>query len=421
MRLFPVFVLGVLLAAAGCSSSSGSTTSPGGTSSNNPPPGSKLQTVEFKMDATVGAGKEIFDCQFVTLPNITGWMVSGEHTYTAGSHHLLVYSTDLTSVPAGGDQVQDCYEGSNSFMSHVRGVVYGGQTPTGSEQFPPGIGLATTANQVLLFQVHYLNATSADIAAKVDVKLTLDSGTDIDTNAGILFFYDPFIDVPPGAKAQAQMRAIIPRDITLLSATSHYHARGVGYAAYLDEPTKMATTPFYTSASWNSPQIESMSMPIAAGTKLRFECDYDNSSGTAEYFQGPSAATNEMCMFIGAYYPDMGELANYGLGSPGPDMFGTGGASGTNCNDTLSCIQKCPPSSSSSGTSSSGLPDVSDCEQKCMVGSCATASAPLYALQQCVSNSCSSQCSTTTSSDCTSCVTNNCAGQYVACSNHTCN
>jgi hypothetical protein len=418
MRILPV--LGVLLAAAACSSSSGSTSSPGGTSSNNPPPGSKLQTVEFKMDATVGAGKEIFECQFVTMPKDAGWMVAGEHTYTAGSHHLLVFSTDLTSIPAGGSQVQDCYEGDASFMSHVRGVLYGGQTPSGNQQFPPGIGLATTANQVLLFQVHYLNATAAALDAHVDVKLTLDTGTDITTNAGVLFFYDPFIDVPPGAKAQAQERAVIPRDITLLTATSHYHARGVGYAAYLDTPTKMATSPFFTSASWSSPQIQTMSMPIAAGSMIRFQCDYDNSSGTQEYFQGPSAATNEMCMFIGAYYPDMGDLANYGLGSPGPDMFGTGGATGSNCKDTLTCFQNCPPASSS-GSNSGAIVDVSDCQQKCMVGSCATASKPLVALQQCVNNSCSSQCSTTTSADCSTCVAMSCTSEYTACSNHTCN
>lgn len=419
MRIVPVIGLGLLLAAVGCSSSS-STTSPGGTSSNgNPPPGSKLQTVEFKMDTTVGAGKEMFECQYVTLPDVTGWMVSGEHTYTAGSHHLLVYTTDLTSIPAGGNQVQDCYEGSGSFMSHVRGVLYGAQTPTGTETLPAGVGLATTANQVLLFQVHYINATASSLDAHVDVKLTLDSGTDIVTNAGVLFLYDPFIDVPPGAKAQAQMRAPIPRDITLINASSHYHARGVGYGAYLDTPTQMATQPFYTSASWSSPQIATMSMPIAAGSKLRFECDYDNSAGTQEFFQGPSAQTNEMCMFVGIYYPDMGEIANYGYSSPGPDMFGTAGASGTNCNDTLNCMQTCPADNSSG--SSAGPVNASPCVQKCMVGSCSTAATALFPLLECINNSCSTQCSTTTSTDCKACVGNTCGTSYVACSQHTCN
>jgi hypothetical protein len=423
MRILPVVVFGALLAAAGCSSSS--STSPGGTtSSNNPPPGAKLQTFELKMDTNVAAGQEIFECQYVTLPNVAGWMVSGEHTYTAGSHHLLIYSTDLTSLPAGGNQVQNCYEGTGSFMSHVRGVLYGAQTPTGSQTFPAGVGLATTASEVLLFQVHYINATASALDAHVDVKLTLDTGTDIVTNAGILFLYDPFIDVPAGAKAQAQMRVNIPRDITLLYASSHYHARGVGYGAWLDTPTQMATKPFYSSASWASPPIQTMTMPIAAGSMIRFECDYDNTNGTQEYFQGPSAATNEMCMFVGAYYPDMGELANYGYASPGPDMFGTAGASGTNCNDTLSCLKACPGTSagSSSSSSSSATPfDTSPCVQKCMVASCSTATTPLFPLLECLNSNCSTQCATTSSSDCTTCVANNCGADYLACQNHTCN
>src|ERR1019366_1223651 len=129
---------------------------------------------------------------------------------------MLLFTTDYTSIPAGADQVQDCYEGASSnVMSHIRGLMYGGQTPTGTEDFPPGVGLVTSPSQILLFQVHYLNSTAAPLDAEVNVHLTLDSGTDVTTNAGVLFFYDPFIDVPAGAMAKASMRCLIPRDITL--------------------------------------------------------------------------------------------------------------------------------------------------------------------------------------------------------------
>jgi hypothetical protein len=78
-------------------------------------------------------------------------------------------------------------------------------------------------------------------------------------------------------------------------------ARGVSYGAYVDTDAKtLATSPFYTSNSWSSPPNQQMTMPVKAGSLLRFECDYDNTMGTQEYFQGPSAQTNEMCMFIGA-------------------------------------------------------------------------------------------------------------------------
>lgn len=404
-----VAAFAALALAAGCSSStSGSPAATGDDAGADS--GASLQTVHFAMQADVSAGAEMFKCQFVSLPAAAGWMVAGKHSYTPGSHHLLMYTTDLTSIPAGGDQVQDCYEGTNNnIMSHVRGVLYGGQTPTGGEQLPPGVGLRTTASQVLLFQVHYLNAGATNLHAQVDVDLTIDEGSDITTNAGILFFYDPFIDVPPGATAKASMRCTIPEDITLVGAASHYHARGTGYGAYID-PTadQLATTPFYTSTSWSSPNQLSTSMPIKAGSRIRFECQYDNANGTQEYFQGPSAANNEMCMFIGTYYPDMGQLADYCL--TGPDMFGTGSAS---CADTMTCISSC--GKVSLGTS------VSPCMQKCVVQSCPKASTSLIPLLECVKNSCSTQCSGTTASACTSCVASSCGSQWTACQQQSCN
>ncbi len=408
----PLAALLGLCVAVGCSSASSSSGSGGGSSADgglDGPPGSKLQKVHFHMEETIPAGQEVFKCQVVALPNVTGWMVAGDHSYTAGSHHLLLFNTDLTSIPPGADQVGDCYEGAQSgLMGHVRGMFYGAQAPTGSMQFPAGIGLPTTPGQLLIFQMHYLNATASSLDAKVDVDITLDTGTDITTNAGNLFFYDPFIDVPAGAKAKASMRCLIPKDITLLSAQSHYHARGVGYSAFLDDSAAaLASSPFYTSASWSSPALQTMSTSIKGGSHLRFECDYDNSAGTQEYFQGPSAATNEMCMFIGTYYPDLGSLDD--LCEAGPDMFGVGTAK---CTDTLSCVSACPQLSFDQ--------NAPPCIQKCMVDSCPGASAALFPLLECIGSSCATQCATSGSSTCTSCVASNCASQYVACSSATC-
>lgn len=398
----------LLVAIAGCSSGGSKSAAGNDDGGAGGPPGGHLTSVSYHMEETVAAGQEIFKCQLVRLPDLAGWLVSGNHDYTPGSHHLLLYTTDFTSIPAGEDQVQDCYEGTDaSIMSHVRGILYGGQTPTGSMQLPSGIGLQTTASQILLFQVHYLNAGSAALDAKVNVNLTIDSGTDITTNAGILFFYDPFIDVPVGAKATAQMRCLIPNDITLLSAQSHYHARGVGYAAYLDKTAASpATQPFYTSASWTSPPQQTMSAAVSAGTRLRFECDYDNSSGTQAYFQGPSAQTNEMCMFIGLYYPDMGALADNC--ETGPDMFGSGAST---CDATLSCLASC----GSVDLSQSASP----CVQACMVDSCPSATAPLVPILECIGSSCSTQCQTA-GTTCNDCIAQQCASQYAACKSTTC-
>jgi hypothetical protein len=290
-------------------------------------------------------------------------------------------------------------------------VLYAGQVPVGSEILPPGIGLETSPSQVLLFQVHYLNATSGSLDVKVNVDLTLDTADDIVQKAGILFFYDPFIDVPAGAMARATMRCPVPDDVTLIYASSHYHARGDNYGAYIDPAEdQLSTKPFYTSSSWSSPPNVQMSMPIKGGSRLRFECDYDNVAGTDGYFQGPSAQTNEMCMFIGLYYPEMSEIADYC--ATGQDMYGSGTAT---CAATLSCLQAC--GKISFGSLNTAAPA---CEQTCMVDSCPSATGPLMPLLSCMKNNCSTPCTETTSSACASCIAASCAQTYAACQAQSC-
>ncbi len=416
--------LAALALVAACSSSSPSTSNQA-----NPPAGgddggvsaeasSSLTTVSFQMQATVPAGGEMFKCQYVQLPANDAFMIAAQHDYTPGSHHMLLLTTGLTAIPAGQEAVQDCYEGSGtSIMSNVRGVLYGAQTPTGGEQLPQGVGLRTSASEVLVFQVHYLNAGATDLNATVNASLTLDTNSaDIQQQAGIIFFYDPFIDVPAGATAKAAMRCPIPSDITLLYASSHYHSRGVGYGAYVDTPDgQLATTPFYTSSSWSSPDNAQLTMPIKAGSRLRWECDYDNSSGTQEFFAGQSAQTNEMCMFVGTYYPEMGLASDYCLQDQ--DMFGTGTVA---CGATMTCLQQCGGTISFGGIGGGLAGGASDCDQSCMVKSCPTAGAPLVAFGDCMKNSCSTQCSDTTSSACATCIASSCATQYEACQQHTC-
>lgn len=397
-----------------CSSSSGgSPAAPGDAGAD----AGNLVTASFQMEETVMGGQEIFDCQYVTLPDVQAFMIKGQHEYTPGSHHLLLYTTDLTTIPAGQTGVQSCYEGtgSNSVMSHVNGVLYAGQVPMGSETLPPGVGLETTPSQVLLFQVHYLNATASAIDAHVSVHLTTQT-TPVKENAGILFFYDPFIDVPQGAGAVAAMRCPIKQNITLFSESSHYHARGVGYQAYLDPPSGAeATTPFYTSSNWASPTIALDTMQVPAGSYIRYYCDYDNTAGTQAFFQGQSAAVNEMCMFIGMYYPAMTTADEECYSG---DMYGTGTVS---CVNTLSCLAACPPAPADAGAGSGPqqVAFATPCIQQCFAQSCPDATAVLEPALNCIQSSCGSQCATSGSA-CDTCVADNCATQYEACANAAC-
>ncbi len=392
--------------------------------SSTAPSGNQPQ-VSFTMNVTVPAGKELFECQFVKMPASAAdqFVVAAEHTYTPGSHHLLLFRTDVTTLAPGMDQLQDCYEGGGgTVMSHVRGVLYGSQIPKGSETLPSGIGFKMASEEVLLLQVHYLNATTSDVNASVDVGLfTTTDATKIQTLAGVLFYYDPFIDVPPSvSNAKAGARCTLPQDINLFTVFPHYHSRGVGYQAYLDAPgAAPSATPFYTSTDWEHPApFNGGPMTVAKGTQIRWYCDYDNSDPTKEYFQGPSAADNEMCMFTGVYWPAMDQASEFCLSTM--DNFGTGSAT---CAQTSTCIEGCPagsaPMNLGSGTTD-GTADVSPCWQKCIVDSCAAASGPLFAQMKCIGDNCATQCAAG-GGDCLTCAAQMCANEINTCNTAACN
>ncbi len=416
-NLLPALLLAVPLVACSSKSSPPSAGAPAG-----PLP---QGATTFTMSQSVAASSEAFRCQYVAMPPGDGFVVGGENQFTAGSHHLVVYSTDLTAIPPDHADVEDCYEGDRSMMTHIRGVMYAATDANGGIQMPPGVGIPYKSGAILLFQNHFLNAGGQPVQATSQVYLATQS-SGVAQNADVLFYYDPYIEVPAGARASASMRCPIPKDITLVAFGSHYHSRGVSFRAYVDPPSgDPASTPFYTSTNWASPTIVTgQSLSVPAGSHLRYYCDYDNTQGNQEYIQGESATNNEMCMFIGLYYPAMTEVDDY---CENGDEVGTGT---TSCVDTLDCLAACP-----SGGDLSENNGYSACTQRCMVQSCPGAAAPLSTVGACIQQKCAGPCgygtadagvsdaasdggapsASATNDACKTCVTNNCAGEYTEC------
>jgi hypothetical protein len=369
--------------------------------------------VQFSLSVHLPPGAEQFQCQYVTAPATARYMVAAAHHYTPGSHHMLLYRTDLSSIPAGQSGVQDCYEGAGgTIMSHVRGVVYGSQIPSDSYSLPDGIAMPLEAGEVLLLQAHYLNATQQAVDASVYVGLTtIGDASKVRYNAGNLFYYDLFIHVPPMAKATAGERCTLDHDITLLNAFAHYHARGYGYEAFVDETGGTpATMPFYTSSDWEHPaKYTGGPMPLKAGTSIRWSCEYQNDSAS-DFYQGPSAAKNEMCMFTGLYYPAVDNSFEECVTSF--DRFGQGTAT---CSDTTSCIGACPAASASMG--GNGQVVIPDCWQKCVVDSCPAVGKQLLDELKCFGGKCAT-CAA--AGNCQQCAIQNCASQIAACTAATC-
>jgi len=293
-------------------------------------------TVTFSMKQTVKAGSEIFSCMYVQPSADRTFFTKIAHTYTPGSHHIVLMPTDLTAIPAGQDAPHDCYAGGADFMTHARGFMYASQIPADSFDLPKGVAFFSDPSAVYLLQSHYLNAGASDLDATVTVTLTTSDGSDVTTKAGTLFFYDGNIKVPMGGTASAGMRCPIPNDITMVRVIPHTHARGTKFSAFLDPASGApAAQPFYTSTDWEHPAPSPAAMTVPAGSHVRYRCDYDNTKGTQDYFQGISALTNEMCVFGGVYYPDMGLLVN---SCSQADQFGVGAKT---CGETLDCLLAC--------------------------------------------------------------------------------
>jgi hypothetical protein len=393
-RLAPSLWL-LVLAAAACAGNDGAATA--------------TDEVAFSLDVDLPAGSEIHRCKFVTTPAAETFTSGASHVYSLGSHHMLLFRTDLTTIPAELAGVHDCYEAAASIMSHVRGVVYGAQMPTGEVHYPAGVGLPFKPSEVLLLQAHYINASDQARTARVDVKLLTTDPATVTERAGTLFFYDPFIVVPPNGPARASMSCSVRNDVRLLTVTSHMHRRGVGYRAFLDSAAGPASAPFYTTDSWDHPSQLTAALDVAAGSTIRFECDYMNEE-PRELIQGQSAENNEMCMFTGVYYPAMGLSDELCLS--GPHNFGTGTAT---CAQTLACIQSCPPGTTPmlGDVLSAGSIDVDECWQRCFVDSCPKAWAPFSAEAYCAQSMCATECSTGTG--CAECAVAKCGAELTAC------
>ncbi len=375
---------------------------------------SEANLIKFTMDVKVEPGTEVHRCQIVRMPKAAAsdegeiFIGARSHEYTPGSHHYLIFRTDLTEVPPELSGQVDCFEGSG-IMKYVRGYVAGGQVPKETVEMPAGVAIPFKSEEILIFQAHYVNAGKTQLAAKVNVQMTTVPKATVQHRAGITNFYNPFIYVPAKSIATANMSCPFTQDVTVLGAGPHMHRRGVLYKAFLDEPGKRATEPFYTTDDWEHPLNFTGPLVLKAGARVRFECHYANDTENV-YVQGQSAETDEMCMFSAIYYPAM-ELADNQCRN-GMSEVGSGT---TTCSEISTCARACPPYQSDPGRPA----DISPCVQKCVTEGCASSTAPFVTQIMCLQKNCAAPCKEGPDT-CRTCMTEKCPSEALACIAHKC-
>jgi hypothetical protein len=352
----------------------------------------------------------------VKLGNSTDVQLSAlAHQYTPGSHHMLVWDTTLTDIPADMTGPYDCKNGDEPVYQYATERIYAVQVPTGSTTLPDGVGLEMTANHVLMLLVHFLNATEEDIAATVSFGADLAKST-VTTQAGLFRYYDPLIYVPIQGKASAGLRCPIPQDITFVNGFSHYHQHGIGMRAFSDPSmTSESPNPIYASNDWQHPEGIAAGKVLKAGSVFRFICDYDNTAGNTEIFQGLNTVTSEMCVFVGLYYPkiDVADLAFFP-----PSYIGFGSKA---CRDVQACLAACPAADSPVADDPLLHPySVGPCWERCVASGCDGATDAAFASIHCTATQCATECGAGPGVACQACVESKCATENQACMAHMC-
>jgi hypothetical protein len=211
------------------------------------------------------------------------------------------------------------------------------------------------------------------------------------------------------------MRCTLSQDITLISGQSHMHRRGVGYTASLVEPSDGSLTQIYESHDWENVPIADWTpgMSLRTGQSIDFTCHYQNPEDR-QVAQG-ATTKDEMCMFLGNYYPYNPEIEACGIqtAGAGATFIGTGTADGKT---TLQCISKY------------GGNDETTAElYGCVQDSCPAIAEQLTGHLQCQisstseGGSCGAACSGGNPADCGACVQATCGAAIGALSAAQCN
>lgn len=259
-------------------------------------PGLQFRIVTEEVE--IAPGEEVTYCYHTTIDidqavGVKKWASS----MTPGSHHLIVYFTDQARYP-DGTLNEDCGGTGVPYWTYSAG------TPEYENAMPDGVGMRVDAQQAVYVQLHYLN-TSPSTPILAHAEITGDyypPGEDYIPAAAFITFHTG-ISIPPNGTASVTgtcARSSFPELQTgnFFTLSTHAHKRAVH--TQVDDGSSMV----FESTDWEHPgeKSEWRTSPYTFSGDLVYSCDYQNDLNQT-VTTGDSAATDEMCMAVGYFYP----------------------------------------------------------------------------------------------------------------------
>lgn len=264
-------------------------------------PEREVGTVEMSMGLTLGAGQESTVCVNRRLPTTHPMdVVKVTADLPPGGHHLVFYRSNATvenTTPMG------CSSG-----------VFGNEAPLIIAQkkhsellFPQGVAYVLPAGQMMRFELHFLNTTTAPLDLTATVQLTGAEVGAVTDHANLIFTGNLSISIPPQSTTIVgpTTATFDDHEPIIFGVTGHQHQRGTRFVIEFGDPAGSMTT-IYDNNDWAEPPLTIFDPPIATkrGQGLRFTCVYANPTNQTIGFG--ERATDEMCFLWAYYYPDMG-------------------------------------------------------------------------------------------------------------------
>jgi len=295
-----------LMACGGSGDSTDGTPNPDANDIDPPARGFQIVTP----DIDLGPGAEKTFCYYFRTPNTESFAINKwVSKMTPGSHHLIMFTTGtVDKQPPGTVSEAGCGFGGSA--SNVPNWTYSAQTPDQNMQLPTddGTGKALAIeippNTAGFVQMHYFNASDQAIKAHVTINAeALAAGTAF-TKTAAFITYNSAINIPAGATNDVETQTIqttapgFPQGAKFWLMSTHAHKQAIK-TEILD-----GTSMVFSSTEWEHPGAKTwMSTPFYSFTSgITYRCTYNNSSGRT-ITSGDSAATDEMCMASGYYFP----------------------------------------------------------------------------------------------------------------------
>jgi len=274
----------------------------------------------------VAAGDEVQSCYFFSVPGTPGqdvWVNHFELAANLGTHHMNVFRVrtvvDLGGKP--GDVVVSkngmgpCFKSSNwADWPLVANSQDGGSTV--DWQLPDGVGQKFSAGELLMLQIHFVNATTQKTpnGGRGAINFyTMSAPPQFEM--GTVFATNQNIRICPGDTDRSfETHCKTPLSgATIIAANGHFHSRGTQFTMNVVDAqgNDMLAQPFYTSTTWaEPPMVRDLAVKIPDGGGVSWTCTYTadpsacgNPMDSCCFTFGGKVETQEHCNAFVYYYP----------------------------------------------------------------------------------------------------------------------